>query len=107
MTDHISSNRQTRSRPTPAAGWRGRSLYRTVLSLAIASVIAAWLPFSVLYVTALQKRPVTVTAISAPGSTRSTARIITTASGATRVVPASGSPVAQAIAATPVVTRGS
>jgi len=36
---------------------RGRpSLYRTVLSIAVAALIAAWLPFSVMYVDALNKR---------------------------------------------------
>jgi hypothetical protein len=31
-------------------------LYRTVLSIAVAALIAAWLPFSVMYVDALNKR---------------------------------------------------
>ena len=34
-----------------------RPLYRTVLSLAVAAVVAAWLPFSVFYVTALNHKP--------------------------------------------------
>jgi hypothetical protein len=34
-----------------------RSLYRTVLSLAVAALVAAWLPFSVFYVTALSHKP--------------------------------------------------
>ena len=78
-----------------------------MLSLTIAAVIAAWLPFTVMYVTALHKRPATVTAVSVPGSTRSTARVITTASGATRVVPANASPGAQPVVPIPVVTRDS
>lgn len=78
-----------------------------MLSLAVAAVIAAWLPFSVMYVTALQKRPATVTAISAPNSSKSATRVITTASGATRVVPANGSPGTQAAVSIPVVTRDS
>jgi hypothetical protein len=86
---------------------RRRSLYRTVLSLAVAAVVAAWLPFTVMYVTALHKRPATVTAISAPGATRSTTRVITTASGATRVIAVNGSPAAQAVVPTPVVTTDS
>jgi hypothetical protein len=32
-------------------------LYRTVLSLAIAALVAAWLPFTVFYVGALSHRP--------------------------------------------------
>ena len=86
---------------------RGRSLYRTVLSLAIAAIVAAWLPFTVMYVTALHKHPATVSAISAPGATSSPTRVITTASGATRVVAVNGAPAAQAFAPTPVVTRDS
>ena len=78
-----------------------------MLSLAIAAVVAAWLPFTVMYVTALHKRPATVTAISAPGATRSTTRVITTASGATRVVAVNGSPAAQATVPTPFVTTDS
>jgi hypothetical protein len=34
-----------------------RPLYRTVLSLAVAALVAAWLPFSVFYVTALNHKP--------------------------------------------------
>jgi hypothetical protein len=34
-----------------------RPLYRTVLSLAVAAVVAAWLPFTVFYVTALSHKP--------------------------------------------------
>jgi hypothetical protein len=48
-----------------------------------------------------------VAAISAPGATRSTTRVITTASGATRLVTVNGTPAGQAIVATPVVTRDS
>ncbi|MGZ4198420.1 MAG: hypothetical protein ACXVVQ_07295 [Solirubrobacteraceae bacterium] len=96
----------TRKRPSTKSR-RRRSLSRTVLSLAVAAVVAAGLPFTVMYVTALHKRPATVTAISAPGTTRSTTRVITTASGATRVIAVNGSPGAQAIVPTPVVTTDS
>lgn len=33
-------------------------LHRTVLSLAVAALVAAWLPFTVFYVTALSHKPV-------------------------------------------------
>ena len=46
----------THSEPSAPARRRPR-LYRTVLSLAIAAIVAAWLPFSVLYAEALNKRP--------------------------------------------------
>ena len=97
----------TRTRHSTNPRRHAGSLYRTVLSLAIAAVLAAWLPFTVMYVTALHKRPASMTAISAPGATRSTTRVITTASGTTRVVAVNGSPSAQAIVPTPVVTRDS
>ena len=34
-----------------------RPLYRTILSLAVAALVAAWLPFTVFYVSALQHKP--------------------------------------------------
>ncbi len=54
----------------PRAGSRTRrpSLYTTVLSLAIAAIAATWLPFSVLYINALSKRPAAVTALAAPAA---------------------------------------
>ena len=36
---------------------RRRPLYRTVLSLAVATLVAAWLPFTVFYVTAVHHKP--------------------------------------------------
>jgi hypothetical protein len=97
----------TRKRQSKNPRRHARSLYRTVLSLAIAAVVAAWLPFTVMYVTALHKRPASVTAISAPGAARSTTRVITTASGATRVVTVNGPAASQAIVPTPVAIRDS
>jgi hypothetical protein len=41
---------------------RRPSLYRTVLSIAVAALIAAWLPFSVLYVTAVHNHAQAVAA---------------------------------------------
>ena len=34
-----------------------RPLYRTILSLAVAALVAVWLPFTVFYVSALHHRP--------------------------------------------------
>ena len=107
MTDHAPSNPHPRPGRSAQAGSRRRPLYRTVLSLAIAAVIAVWLPFTMMYVTALHNRPAAVTKISVPGSARSTARVITTASGTTRVIPANASPGAQPVVSVPVVTRES
>jgi hypothetical protein len=47
-------------------------LYRTVLSLAVAAIVAAWLPFSVLYISAQSNRAA-VSAISAPAAGRQAA----------------------------------
>jgi hypothetical protein len=90
---------QAPSKPTARAARRRASLYRRVLSLAVAAVVAAWLPFSVLYVNALSNRAATVSAVYAPraGSGAPTRQVVTTASG--RVVPSSATagstPVAQ------------
>jgi len=104
MTEQPASNPQTRSTPV-VRGRRRPSLYRTVLSLGIAAVVAAWLPFSMFYITAVNKRPTPVSAISAPHSTTGTTRVVTTASGATQVVSASASTGAASTgtrAATPI-----
>lgn len=105
MTEQPASNPQTRSTPVARTGRRRRSLYRTVLSLAIAAVVAAWLPFSMFYITAVNKQATPVSAISAPHSTTGTTRVVTTASGATQVVSASASTGAASTgtrAATPI-----
>lgn len=87
------------SKPVVRAARRRASLYRRVLSIAVAAVVAAWLPFSVLYVSALGNRAATVSAVHAPraGSGAPTRQVVTTASG--RVVspppPVASVPVAQ------------
>ncbi|HUO71131.1 MAG TPA: hypothetical protein VMU39_10165 [Solirubrobacteraceae bacterium] len=45
---------------TPPRARRRSSLLRTVLGVAIAAVLAAWLPFTVMYVTALERRTAAV-----------------------------------------------
>ena len=105
MTEQPASNPQTRSTPVARTGRRRPSLYRTVLSLGIAAVVAAWLPFSMFYITAVNKRATPVSAISAPHSTTGKIRVVTTASGATQVVSASASTGAASAgtrAATPI-----
>ena len=105
MTEQPASNPQTRSTPVARTGRRRPSLYRTVLSLGVAAVVAAWLPFSMFYITAVNKRATPVSAISAPHSTTGTTRVVTTASGATQVVSASASTGAASTgtrAATPI-----
>jgi hypothetical protein len=79
-----------------------------VLSLAVAAIVAAWLPFSVMYVTAVNKPAVPPAAISVPHSGTRATRVVTTASGTTRVVPASGSTSPASLAApSPVSTHAS
>ena len=107
MAEPTPSNPQTRSKPVRKPERRRPSLYRTVLSLAIAAIVVAWLPFSVFYVSALNKRVTAVTAISAPHSTAGTTRVVTTASGATRAVSASGSASATPTTLAPVTTHAS
>jgi hypothetical protein len=105
MTEQPASNPQTRSTPVARTGRRRPALYRTVLSLGIAAVVAAWLPFSMFYITAVNKRATPVSAISAPHSTTGKTRVVTTASGATQVVSASASTGAASTgtrAATPI-----
>ena len=62
MTDQPTSN------AAPRGGAPRPSLYRCVVSLGIAAIVATWLPFSFLYINALSKSPA---AISAPQLTQS------------------------------------
>jgi hypothetical protein len=47
---------ESRQPTSQRRGDRRRSLYRTVLSFAVAALLAAWLPFSVIYINALITR---------------------------------------------------
>ena len=62
------------------AARRRPSLYRTVLSIGIAAIVAAWLPFSILYIDALSKHAAAVNA-----TTRTAA--VSTGHGTTAVTP--------------------
>jgi hypothetical protein len=87
-------------RPRP----RSRSLYRRVLSLAVAAVFAACLPFSIFYIGALQHRGAIVTTVAAPGGGGHT-RLVTTTSGARQKIAATGSAAAAPGSPAPVTTR--
>ena len=79
-----------------------RKLYRTVLGLTLAALVAAWLPFSVLYVTALHSKPAQVAAVTYSGGKK----IVTTRSSggqSVRTVVGAGTP--QTPVASPVTTR--
>ena len=90
MTEQPKTNPQSApTRPARAAAARP-SLYRRVLSLGVAAIVAAWLPFSVMYISALNRHATPVVAVSTSHNGGST-RVVTTASGATKVVPAGGS----------------
>lgn len=78
---------------------RPHRLYRAVLSLAVAALIAASIPFAAIYVATVQRPP--VFSALAPSSHRGSVRLITTASGRQIAVPANGS------AATPITTHTS
>jgi hypothetical protein len=68
-----------------------RSLRRTVLSLGVAALVAAWLPFLVIYSGAPTPRSVAVTTVS--GKQR--AVIVTSASGTRSTLLASAAPNVQ------------
>lgn len=89
---------------THTNGARSRTLYRTVLSLAVAALIAASIPFAAIYVGSLQHPP-TLAAL-APSSATGSTRLVTTASGRQIAVPAGVNP-ATALAAARVTTRTS
>jgi hypothetical protein len=82
MTDHAPA-----SIPAPAAR-RRPSLHRSVLSLGVAAIAATWLPFSFLYINALNKH---TSGVSATAPLHSTA----------------GTTAAQPATLTPVTTRTS
>lgn len=81
-----------------------RPIYRTVLSVAVAALIAAWLPFTVLYVSALNHQSALQVASVSYGHGR---RIVTTRTSGGQtvrtVVGAGGQQ--QTTTVTPVATR--
>jgi hypothetical protein len=94
MTDTSTSN-------TAASAPRRRpSLYRTVLGIAVAALLAAALPFSYLYVSALSKPVATTTVTWKAGRP-----VLTTRTSGGQVVRTSGPTGASAAAAQPSQTR--
>lgn len=63
MTDTAPADRPGPARRKPA-------LHRTVLGIVVAALVAAWLPFSILYIDALSRHSASVakTAQAAPGA---------------------------------------
>ena len=51
-------------RPASSGVRRRPSLRRTVLSVAIAALVAAWLPFSILYISALSRHAAAVARVN-------------------------------------------
>jgi hypothetical protein len=98
MTDNAPS---TPSRP-PAR--QRRSLYRTVLSLAIAAIAATWLPFSFLYINALSKHAATVAATPATVTATPARPAPVTATSATPAAPSSSAAARPAAATLATVT---
>ena len=94
----------TNPSPTTTTSPRRSSLYRTVLGVAVAALLAAWLPFTVMYVNALQKR-VAVAAVT----WKAGHPVLTTKTSGGQVVqtaaPASAAKPVQT--AVPVTTRAS
>jgi hypothetical protein len=83
-------------------GTRPHSLYRAVLSLAVAALIAASIPFAAIYVSTLHRPP--VLSALAPSTHGAKFRLITTASGRQIKVPVSNGSPAHAI---PITTHTS
>ena len=63
--------------PPASPARRPPSLYRTVLSVAIAAFVAAWLPFSLLYIDALSKRASAVPTVVHVTSTTASGHSVT------------------------------
>lgn len=84
-------------------------IYKSVLSLAVAALVAAWLPFSALYITALNHPTPATRTIRTVHGNGGTTRIVTSASGRTSVIPpsAGSSPALPAAATIPVSTHSS
>lgn len=81
-------------------------LYRTLLSLAIAALVAAWLPFTVFYVTALHHKP--AAQVSSVTYSHGQSVVTTRTSGGQAVSAATGSNGAlPAPALQPVTTHAS
>jgi hypothetical protein len=104
MTEPGQATSQPTGRPRP----RRRALYRRVLSLGAAAIVAAFLPFSMMYLSAVTRPAMPLVVVGAPNSHAGVTRVVTTASGATRVVPASAPTSSAVVAApTPVSTHAS
>jgi len=74
----------------PARPRRRPSLYRTVLSIAVAGLVAAWLPFSLFYINALSKHrtaPVATVAAAKPTAAASGAQTATAPAAVTAPAP--------------------
>lgn len=80
---------------TPARQSRQHSVYRAVLSLAVAALIAASIPFAAIYVSTIH-RPPSLSALAPASGSRGTLRLLTTASGSQIAVPATGNSVTPA-----------
>jgi hypothetical protein len=93
---------QPSPRPAAAAA-RRRPLYRTVLAIATAALLAAWLPFTVMYATAVNKQATVAVTTWKAGHP-----VLTTKTSGGRVIQTS-TPVASTKSAPPaaVVTRAS
>jgi hypothetical protein len=85
---------------------RSHSLYRAVLSLAVAALIAASIPFAAIYVSTVHRPPVLSALAPGPRSGQSV-KLITTASGRQISVPVSGNPSTAVTASLTTHTSGS
>lgn len=100
---------QTRSLKTPPPP-RRRSLRSTVLGVAAAATVAAWLPFTVFFVNATQHTPAAVVSVKS-GTTKSGQQLVTTRTSSGQLVqttvPAGQSPQTYVAQSAPVSSRSS
>lgn len=72
---------------TPARAARPHSLYRAILSLAVAALIAASIPFAAIYISTVN-RPPALSALTPSSGSAGSLKLVTTASGRQIAVPA-------------------
>jgi len=79
----------TETPPTHRSGSDRRkpALHRTVLGIVVAALVAAWLPFSILYIDALSRHTAVVTTTTVPAIQSAPSSPTTTSGGAAASAP--------------------
>ena len=105
----MTEDRRPNPPPAPTPRRRRRSLRRTVLSLCAAAIVAAWLPFSALYINALNKHAAAIGAARIVHTSPGHAPVVVTTTASGRVVSSATTASGSAVASAPVTvsTRAS